>query len=329
MLIGLISSIVVVIFNVILTFIFACSTACAVLMYRMKKLPGFLAIMAIFLSYVADNAIVFCTELIPAFADIYDRMFLETPSIKTVCFIVRISCMLFLLSRTMPKFSMTAVLVLTALHAFTLICVPLIGSPDWMVYLYYFSSQITIICVCIWALIQLRNMKDPETSMADHRFRLVLLYFLVMTALVLIEDTYVIFFVDVYTIKGLSIFNRNISENLLFVGFAIGFCVYTWKNVNELLVHAASLEEESAAEPMPTVDAISAFVESFNLTERENEILRCLLDGKSHQEISQTLVIALGTVKTHTHNIYAKAGVANRSQIITKYEEFLSSQEVK
>ena len=157
----------------------------------------------------------------------------------------------------------------------------------------------------------------------------VLLYFLVMTALVLIEDTYVIFFVDVYTIKGLSIFNRNISENLLFVGFAIGFCVYTWKNVNELLVHAASLEEESAAPPMPTVDGISAFVESFNLTERETEILRCLLDGKSHQEISQTLVIALGTVKTHTHNIYAKAGVANRSQIITKYEEFLSSQEVK
>ena len=137
MLIALIGSVVVAIFNVILTFIFACSTVCAVFMYRLKKLTGYLAIMAIFLSYIVDNTIVFCTEMIPAFADIYDRLFLETPSIKTVCFIVRISCLLYLLSRSMPKFSKTAVLVLTALHAFALICVPLVASPDWMVYLYY------------------------------------------------------------------------------------------------------------------------------------------------------------------------------------------------
>ena len=324
----MISSIVVAIFNVLLTFIFASSTACAILMYRVKKLPGFLAIMAIFLSYIVDNAIVFCTEMIPAFADIYDRMFLETPSIKTVCFIVRISCMLYLLSRTMPKFSMTAVLVLSIVHAFTLICVPLIASPDWMVYLYYFSSQITIICVCIWALIQLRSIKDPESSKTDTRFRFVLLYFLIMTAFVLIEDTYVIFFVDVYTNKGLSIFNRNISENLLFVGFSLGFCAYTWKRIDELLARTALLEEKCPVEPTRIIDPVSAFVDEFSLTDRENEILRCLLEGKSHQEISQSLMIALGTVKTHTHNIYAKADVANRNQIIAKYEAFLSSMEV-
>jgi len=36
-----------------------------------------------------------------------------------------------------------------------------------------------------------------------------------------------------------------------------------------------------------------------------------VLDGKRQQEISQMLVIALGTVKTHTHNIYSQAGAAN------------------
>lgn len=319
----LVYSVFAVILNVVLTFVFACGTLCAAFMYRMKRLPGFAAIFAIFLSYIIDNTIVFCTEIIPAFADIYDRMFLETPSIKTVCFIIRISSMLYLLNRVLPEFSLNAVVFFSALHAFSLICAPLISRPDWMVYFYYFFSQIIIICVCTWALFRIRKSDHADLPEKQPNMMRVILYFLFMTVLVLAEDTYVIFFVDVYTTNGLNIFNRNLSENLLFVGFAMGFIWYTVRFINTLAASAATDAGDVAAVQEQQFDPVWQFASGFNLTERELEILRCVLNGKSQQEISHALVIALGTVKTHTHNIYSKAGASNRSQIIAMYQDFL------
>ncbi len=320
-------AVVAVVFNMLLTFIFGCSAVCAFLMYRAKRLPGFLALIAIFVSYVIDNAIVFCTEIIPAFADIYDRLFLETPSIKTVCFIIRISSMLYLLSRAIPAFSITAVLSFTALHAFALICAPLISEPDWMVYCYYFFSQFIIITVSLWGLHYLKHVDKDASVLNAASVRRVLLYFLVMTTLVLIEDTYVIFFVDVYTNTGLNIFNRNFSENLLFVGFAAGIISYSIRHMDELASFAQAGTAAACGQPEQDIDYVHRFASDFNLTDRELEILRCVLDGKSQQEISQMLIIALGTVKTHTHNIYAKVGAGNRSQMLAKYREFLERED--
>ena len=312
-----------VIINVLLTFIFACGAAYAFLMYRARKTLDFAAFIAIFLSYLIDNAIVFCTEIIPPFADIYDRMFLQTPSIKTVCFIIRISSMLFLLHRVMPSFKQSAVLTLTALHAFSLICAPLIHRPDWMVYIYYFFSQFIIISVSAWGLLNLKRNADKYDLKRYTFIKRILLYFLIMAVLVLLEDTYVIFFVDVYTSTGLNIFNRNFSENLLFAGFAIAFIIYTIRSEDELIQLATAAADDQSHKSADLTDPIGLFASRFNLTDRELEILRHVLDGKSQQEISQILIIALGTVKTHTHNIYSKVGAANRSQILQKYQDFL------
>ena len=62
--------------------------------------------------------------------------------------------------------------------------------------------------------------------------------------------------------------------------------------------------------------AYQPLVES--LTERELEVLRLLADGLSNEEIAKKLVLTLGTIKTHAHNIYAKLGVRNRAQAIKR-----------
>lgn len=48
------------------------------------------------------------------------------------------------------------------------------------------------------------------------------------------------------------------------------------------------------------------------LTEREREILELVAQGLSNQEIAEQLVIGLGTVKNHVHNIFEKLHVNNR-----------------
>ncbi|WP_318246422.1 response regulator transcription factor [Rossellomorea aquimaris] len=50
------------------------------------------------------------------------------------------------------------------------------------------------------------------------------------------------------------------------------------------------------------------------LTSREMDVLKCLGEGLTNQEISQELFIGIKTVKTHVSNILSKLGVADRTQ---------------
>ena len=54
------------------------------------------------------------------------------------------------------------------------------------------------------------------------------------------------------------------------------------------------------------------------LTEREREVLACLLDGNSNQGIADRLFISVRTVKTHVSNILAKLEVQDRTQAVIK-----------
>ena len=62
-------------------------------------------------------------------------------------------------------------------------------------------------------------------------------------------------------------------------------------------------------------EAKAAFPE---LTAREREVLRFVLEGASNREIARQLTLSVNTVKKHVLNIYGKLNVQNRAQAITK-----------
>jgi predicted ATPase/DNA-binding CsgD family transcriptional regulator len=78
----------------------------------------------------------------------------------------------------------------------------------------------------------------------------------------------------------------------------------------------AELRREFLSEDAQPVAANSKL-----LTSRETEILRLLAAGLTNPQISQQLVIGVGTVKTHTLSIYRKLDVANRTQAIVRAQE--------
>jgi LuxR family maltose regulon positive regulatory protein len=57
------------------------------------------------------------------------------------------------------------------------------------------------------------------------------------------------------------------------------------------------------------------------LTGRELELLQLVADGLSNREIAARLFIALGTVKSHVHNIYGKLDAQNRAQAVARAKE--------
>ncbi len=56
----------------------------------------------------------------------------------------------------------------------------------------------------------------------------------------------------------------------------------------------------------------------FNLTDREKEILSCLVEGMSYKLIADECTISIDTVNVHIKNIYKKLQVHSKSEAVAK-----------
>ncbi|WP_062805479.1 response regulator transcription factor [Enterococcus pernyi] len=74
------------------------------------------------------------------------------------------------------------------------------------------------------------------------------------------------------------------------------------------------LEPEVTSKMMEKMSRRNEPIFHDDLTNRENEILMLISEGKSNQEIADELFITLKTVKTHVSNILAKLEVEDRTQ---------------
>ncbi|MGH3147636.1 MAG: helix-turn-helix domain-containing protein [Rubrobacter sp.] len=57
------------------------------------------------------------------------------------------------------------------------------------------------------------------------------------------------------------------------------------------------------------------------LSERELEVLGLLASGKTNSEVARELFVSVGTVKSHTGNIYRKLGAKNRAEALARARE--------
>jgi LuxR family maltose regulon positive regulatory protein len=80
-----------------------------------------------------------------------------------------------------------------------------------------------------------------------------------------------------------------------------------------LALRQGAVPEAVSVEPDGTVHLLLE-----PLTEREEEILELLAQGKSNQEIADALVLAVGTVKKHLNNVYGKLNVHSRTAAVAR-----------
>jgi NarL family two-component system response regulator LiaR len=111
------------------------------------------------------------------------------------------------------------------------------------------------------------------------------------------------------------------DEKLVQGVLAAGAISYLLKNVtSDELVRA--IRDAVSGRSTLSPEAASALVHatrptkqpSYDLTEREMEVLNLVVQGHSNQQIANSLVISVATVKAHISSILSKLGVSSRSE---------------
>jgi len=113
------------------------------------------------------------------------------------------------------------------------------------------------------------------------------------------------------------------EEELVHGVLAAGAISYLLKNVSSEAL-AKAIRNAASGQSTLSPEAARVLVQatrptkqpSFDLTEREMEVLNLVVQGKSNQLIAETLFISLATVKAHISSILSKLQVSSRAEAI-------------
>ena len=80
--------------------------------------------------------------------------------------------------------------------------------------------------------------------------------------------------------------------------------------------HADSQPTGPMTPQEPDIEALCAkAARTYDLTRREEDVLRLLVEGRTAPQIAEELVVSPNTVKTHVRNLYRKLGINRRADL--------------
>lgn len=323
--------IIIFLYNVALLLLYGIAMFYSFIVYRLKKYPFCLYLSILFLFYIFDNTVIYMTEFLHDFSVEYDASFMTVPAFKTVIVIVTSFCLLkannLIFRKSLSKTDYTVIILLGLWDLF----IPLLPDSALMVWLYYLPYQLFTLYLSTAGLLAIKKDKKitEEIPLLKH-YKIILLCTLLFSFFIVIEDTIVIFNFDIYKHLTVRINNRSVTEDILSIIYAVFFIYHLSKMLQDYTSAQAPGFKEPVYEAGITFsvehDHFYQFIKTYNLTTREQDILKYLLDGKNTQEISDILYISIGTVKTHVHNIYQKTNVTKKIQLIELYKDWLEEK---
>ena len=328
------------IYNVFLIILYSVVLTLSGFYYLKTKNNCYFAISILFSLYLFDNVVIYMTEFIKTFSISYNKLFIAVPTYKTLIIIsilavyIALNTMFFNLKNS--KIWYFALGLLTIF----LFIIPVMQRTAFKSWLFFVPGDLFFVLFNSYLLIVSKNNKVIERKGIFIHVNKLLTYTLFMSCLVFVEDSFVIFNIDVYSDTILNITNRNFSEDILRISQSLILIPYLLN-----LFFAESRQKEAADTAVSDNDNDSAlkdktdenehdyyifhlFCSTYLFTVREQEVFKHLLEDKNNKLISESLYISIGTVKTHVHNIFIKTDVSNRRELLQVYNKWLENQAV-
>lgn len=210
------------------------------------------------------------------------------------------------------------IVALAVANAFVLFAMPESPLRQWM---YYTLRQIFSFATLSYAIWSYRHEASDELKAQLAKFGKPLRVVLTLIGLVILEDTLVILVIppsNGETWLPLYLSERNFTENVLLVFAAIVLLRHIYH------VLSIRIQEPPEVENVPDIerhieDIMPRYRMEHGLSEREAEVLSLVVMKKTNQEIADELVLAVGTIKSHVHNLVVKTGTKTREDLIVDF----------
>ncbi|MEY8437729.1 helix-turn-helix transcriptional regulator [Atopobiaceae bacterium 24-176] len=228
-------------------------------------------------------------------------------------------------------------------------CLALLPYGALRQFLFYTCRQVFCAAMALYARHAWRAAPTDEQRAWIGRHRRLLLFFMAGVALTVAEDALVILVMEPAKSGGLPLYlsERNFCENVLMAVLAVALDRIAWREISFRLAAmpaappaptpqvpsapATAVPAADAAATTPPAAAVPQapggtftdhvdelmprFASAHGLTAREREVLGLVLAGRTNQQMADALVVSVGTVKTHVHNIVRKCDAENRADL--------------
>ncbi|MEG2531465.1 MAG: LuxR C-terminal-related transcriptional regulator [Gordonibacter sp.] len=200
--------------------------------------------------------------------------------------------------------------------------VALMPEGDWRQWCFYSLREAFFIWCLGYSFIQYKHTKNAVEHARLRRYKPLFLATIVLVTCIVIENTCLILIWKptgdiASSLLPLYLSERNFSENTLVLAYAF-FAL----RAGILILHLRAKEPptpDSPASQRHIESVLPQYAEQHKLTPRERDILRLTLLGKDYQNIASELQLAIGTVKSHTHNILKKTSQASRQELMQDF----------
>lgn len=199
----------------------------------------------------------------------------------------------------------------------------LVGAPEgsWQQWAYYTLRQLFSYFVYAYGFWTYWQTGDQLLKERLRKLKTTFAIAVVLSTCVLLEDTYIILIAPMSSHPDwlpLYLSERNFSENILVCFFTV-LLVRSAYRVLSIRIKEAPAQQDVHDLDVHIDEVMPLFRQANKLSERECEVLHLVIAGKSNQEIANELFLAVGTVKTHVHNIMKKTGQPSRETLILHF----------
>lgn len=284
-------------YNLLITLTFVILALSFLQLYRLKHKSIYVWICVMFGCFFGDNLLVYMHELLPGFSDYYTATTIHYYLGSIIGILILFSYRRILLADANCSISRRELFCWLALLLLTLfLCIPALGCPRKLRTVLSALISLTVFSLGLYTRLKQRQQ----------HYHIGLPLVAISLALQLWEALERL--LDGFGLD-LWISDRYLSVEVLSILFS-GFGIH----------HLCLLSKEQNNAPLPKPTEFGLQLDTFRqrlgLTQREQEVLTLLVQGLSNREIGEKLFISEGTVKTHIHNIYQKAGVSSRLQLM-------------
>lgn len=181
-----------------------------------------------------------------------------------------------------------------------LICILVVSDQYELIMNSFGYIQLAVLVVCVLVSIGLFS----KEAVTENK------YCLAGSVLLIVETSFI------YIYSGENVLLKNMHVIIWFIMALISILTVHQAAKNSVLETGTDMYSLKTEE-----DALTELKAEYQLTDRETDIYRMILQGKTNKDIGEELFIGEATVKTHIHNLLKKLSASNRVDAILLVKE--------